>query len=243
MKKNILTISIILATIFSLVSVIFFFLMKNSEPNDSVSESVEEGEFRYDTSIVIDKIKFLKFNDYDAIKQYADDYPIFIQESNEKTIFSVGELYIKEKPAKLIYKLNSDGSINRFDGSYSMELADKSVTGLQDTFWLFSAIVCDYFYVEQFEHDFYDENGAPIYTDSEESYELMFNGKATYGLSVIDLDGTYWYITASVSDKKQIDFEFLRCFDLTVYNDYSPNIDMRELEGAESGYDEEQSKE
>lgn len=224
MKKKILTISIILTIIFLIVAVVFFFLMKESEPIN------EEDGYVYDTSIVIDNIKFLKFNDYDAIKQYANDYPIYIQTSDEQTIFSIGELYIKENPVTLIYKLNSDGSINRFDGSYSMKLDDKSASALQRFFGLFDAIVSDYFYVERFEHDIYDENGAPIDSNSEESYELMLSGRATYGLSVMDEDGTYWYIAASVADKEQINFEFLRCFDLSVYNDDSPNIDMREFE-------------
>lgn len=221
MKKTILTISIILTIFFLIVAGVFFFLMKESEPID------EEDGYIYDTSIVIDSIKFLKFSDYDSIKQYADDYPIYIQESDEQTVFSIGELFINDRPVTLIYKLNSDGSINRFDGAYSMKLDDKSALGLQQTFGLFDAIVSDYFYVERFEHDIYGENGALIDSNSEESYDLMLNGKATYGLSVVDEDSTYWYITASVTDGKQINFDFLRCFDLNVYNDDSPNIDLR----------------
>lgn len=224
MKKKILTISIILTIIFLIVAVVFYFLMKDSKPVN------EDDGYVYDTSIIIDDIKFLKFNNYDAIKQYAEEYPIYIQESDDPTIFSIGELYIKENPVTLIYNLNSDGSINRFDGSYSMELSDKSASGLQHTLGLFDAIISDYFYVERFEHDIYDENGAPIDPNSEESYELMLNGKATYGLSVIDEDNTYWYITASVMENKKISFNFFRCFDLSIYNDDSPNINMRELE-------------
>ena len=224
MKKKILTISIILTIIFLIVAVVFFFLMKDSKPEN------EDDGYVYDTSVVIDEIKFLKLNDYDEIKKYADEYPIYIQESDDPSIFAVGELYIKESPVTLIYNINSDGSINRFDGSYSMELSDKSASGLQHTFGLFDAIVSDYFYVERFEHDIYDENGAPIASNSVESYELMLVGKATYGLSIIDEDGAYWYIKASVKEKNQINFEFFRCFDLSVYNDDSPNIDMRELE-------------
>ena len=224
MKRKILTISIILTIILLIMAVVCYFLIKDSDPLN------EDEGYVYDTSLIIDDIKFLKLNDYDAIKQYADEYPIYIQESDDPTIFAIGELYIKDNQVTIIYTLNLDGSINRFDGSYSMDLSDKSSSELQNTIGLFDSVVSDYFYVDRFEHNIYDGNGAPIDSNSEESYELMLNGKATYGLSVFDEDDTYWYITASVEDKKQINFEFFRCFDLSVYNDDSPNIDMREIE-------------
>lgn len=223
MKKRFLTFTIILIVIFLIVASAIFFIRKY-KCNDEKIEHI------YDTSTVIDKISFLKFNEYDAIKKYADNSSICIGKSNYETFFSIDELYINENPVMLVYMLNSDGTLNRFDGSYSLKTKDKSVVELEEFFWHFDTIIENYFNVEMFEHCIYNEDGAQIDSNAYESYKLLLNGKARYGLSVIDKANTYWYIDASVSNKEQIDFNFFRCFDLSFYNDDSPNIDLRELE-------------
>ena len=55
----------------------------------------------------------------------------------------------------------------------------------------------------------------------------LLEGNAKYSVSVIDEDNTYWYISAVVTDEKQIDFKFFRCFDPNAYVDDTLNIDLR----------------
>lgn len=222
MKKKFLTISIILTVFFLLVAIVFFFLMKNSEETDTASNPDE-----YDVSQVVDKINFLKLNTYDELKAYADEFPIYIQPSDDKTLFAIGELYIEESPVQLFYKLNEDGSMKRFDGYYSLKLEDASADKVDYVIKCFNNVLSTFFIVEQFGHAFYGEDGAPILYFDEQIYADMLEGKATYGLSVIDKDETYWYITAEVRDKEYVDFEFFRCFDLSTYNDNSPYLDLR----------------
>ena len=225
MKKNILKISIILFVVFLLVAIIFFFLMRNSDPNNQEIDPEE-----YDVSQVVDKVEFLKLNSYDEIKAYADEYPIYIQASDDDLLFAIGELYVEDAPVTLFYKLNDDKSINRFDGKYTYMLEQKSNDEVWDIVSYFNHVVVEYFDTEHFEHSIYDEEGAPVDAYDENSYELMLNGKAKYNLSILDESNTYWNISAVVTDKKQIEFEFFRCFDSSVYDDDSPNIDLRELE-------------
>lgn len=222
MKKKILIISIILTLFFMIVATVFFFLMKNTEPSNSKSNPDE-----YDTSQVVEELDFLKLNTYDEIKQYADEYPIYIQSSDDNTMFGIGELYIEDRPVTLFYQLNENGSINRFDGSYSYELKETFAEDVSYTIKCFNNIISDFFLVENFGHAFYGENGAPITSFNEKIYDEVLEGKATYGLSIIDESNTYWYVTATVVDKKCMNFEFFRCFDLSTYNDDSPNLDLR----------------
>lgn len=225
MKKNILKISMLLFMVFLLVAIVFFFLMRNSDPNNQKTDPEE-----YDVRQVVEKIKFLRLNSYDEIKAYADEYPIYIQTSDDDSLFAIGELYIEDSPVTLFYKLNADKSIDRFDGKYIYTLEKESKDAVWDVISYFNHVIVEYFGTEYFDHSIYDEDGAPIDVYDENSYELMFNGKAKYSLSVIDESNTYWHISTVVKEKKQIEFEFFRCFDLSVYNDDSPNIDLRELE-------------
>lgn len=224
MKKKMLFASVTLFFIFLIVAILFFFLMKNSEVNKEKNDPAE-----YDASQIIEKIDFLKLNTYDEIKKYTDENH-YIRETSDATIFAIGELYIEESPVELFYSLNEDNSLNRFDGYYTYELKDSSSDAVWDVIAYFDHVIVEYFNVEYFEHSIFNENGAPIDTYDDNSYELMLNGKAKYNLSIIDESNTYWNISAVVTDKKQIEFEFFRCFDLSVYGDDSPNIDMRELE-------------
>lgn len=235
MKKKILFASIILFVVFLIITILFFFLVKNSEANKEKNDPAE-----YDVSQIIGKIDFLKLNTYDEIKKYADEN-LYIRESSDETLFAIGELYIEESPVELFYSLNEDNSISRFDGYYSYELKDSSSDALWDVIAYFDHVIVEYFNVEYFEHSIFDENGAPIDAYDENSCELMLNGKAKYNLSIIDESNTYWNISVVVTDKKQIEFEFFRCFDLSVYDDDSPNIDLRVKEETGEDYDEEQT--
>lgn len=226
MKKKTLKISIILTIFFLVVAVVFFFLMKNAESDMNLDESKGDDEL-YDVSQIVRDINFLKLNTFEEIEKYANEYPIYIQSSDDKTLFAIGELYIKDLPVSLFYKLNDDGSINRFDGSYSYELPESTKDEVWNVISYFNHIIDEYFYFTYFDYDVYDEDGAPIDPYSETSYELILNGKAKYNLSVIDEHGTYWNISASVKDGKKMEFEFFRCFDLSIYDDDSPNIDLR----------------
>lgn len=228
MKKKILIITSVLFVISLIVAVVFFFLMKGAQPDDQNNDTEQTETEEYNVSHIVEKLKFLKFNTYDKIKEYADEYPVYIQTSDDDdTLFAIGELYIEDSPVTLFYSLNEDGSLKHFNGSCLMELSDKTPLGLQKFFGLVTIVVSDYFYVERFDHDIYDENSMPIDPDAEESYELMFDGKATFGISVIDEHNTYWYISASVTDEKQINFEFFRSFDTSAYSEDQPNIDLR----------------
>lgn len=222
MKKKLLIFSTIAFFVFLIVATIFFFLMKNAEPDNSGEDPAD-----YNVGHIVEKIEFLNFITYDEIKQYADDYPIYIQTSSDENMFAIGELYVEDNPVTLFYQLNDDKTINRFDGKYSIELKKSDKEHVWDLVSTFNRIIVENFIVGNFDHDLFDQDGSPIDAYSEESYELMLNGKAKYNLSIIDRNETYWNISAMVVDKKYVEFEFFRCFDLSVYNDDSPNIDLR----------------
>ena len=225
MKKKILLLSSILFVVFLIIAIVSFVLMNNAKHNETnVDPEI------YDNGELVESINFLKFTTYEELKQYADNNPLYIQASENSDFFAIGEFYIKEAPVKLIYKLNSDRTLNRFDGKVSIKIDKESKDEVWDIVSEFNRVVVDYFGVETFEHAIFDEKGAPIDAYEENSYELMLNGKAKYNLTIIDESNTYWKISAVVTDKKKIEFEFFRCFDLSVYNDDSPNIDLRELE-------------
>lgn len=229
MKNRLLTVSITLFAVFFVIAAVSFILMNNAKPDTETAQTTPAlyDPEEYDVSPIIEKIEFLKLNTYDEIKKYADEYPIYIQSSDDKTLFAIGELYVEDRPVKLFYRLNEDGSISRFDGQYSCEIEQLSADAVWNVVSYFNFVVAEYFGNAYFDHSIYDEYGAPVDAYDEASYELMLNGKAKYNLSIIDESDTYWNISAVIVEQKQVRFEFFRCFDLREYNDTSPNIDLR----------------
>lgn len=236
MKKKMLKFSVILTIVLFAITTVFFFLMKNADKgvNSEVQTDTKVVSEEYDVSQIVEKIEFLKLNTYDEIKKYDENSQIYIQTSDDKTLFAIGELYVEDIPVKVFYRLNSDGSINRIDGSYSLKISSKSAAEVQEKFLIFNDLFSEFFGVTTFNHDFYDENGGKIYSFDDHIYEDLLNGEVYYGLSVIDKENTYWYISADITNQEQINLEFLRCFDLREYNDYSPDIDLRTSEEQES---------
>lgn len=222
MKKKFFKISIVLTVVFFLVAVAAFFLMQNAAPAQPETE-----QDPYDVSGIVESIEFLKLNTDKEVKAYAEENPIYIQTSDDDTLFAIGELYVEESPVTIFYTLNKDKSIKRIDGYYSLALSDKTAEGVSEYVSYLDQIIADYFGITYFDHSMFDEQGAPMSPYEETVYEQMLQGKATYGFSVIDEDGTYWYITADITNGEQLDVEFFRYFDLSIYKDITPNIDLR----------------
>jgi len=232
-KKKFLIITTILFVVFGVIATVFFFLMKSAESGntDSSSDANETEQVEtYDAGPLAEKLEFLKLNTYDEVKAYAEENPVYIQTSNDPTVFTVGELYIGESPVTLLYQLNEDGTINRIDGYCSLSLDVGSASGVGNTIEHLNTLIAAYFDVDQFGHDAFNKEGAPLNCFGEQLYEEMFNNGATYGLSVIDESSTYWNVSAVVVEQKHLDIEFFRCFDLSVYDDTTPNIDLRVTE-------------
>lgn len=226
MKKKVFTVSVILFLVFLIIATIFFFLMKNAQPSNT-GESQQEMTEVYDVTPVAKSLEFLKLNSYEEIEKYAEESPIYIQKSDDVTLFGIGELYIDESPVKVIYSLNEDGSLFRFDGYYTATLNNAESDELWEKLICIDELLMEYFQVGHFDHSVFLEDGMSAeYTDKDLDEELI-NGKAKYVVSVIDENNTYWHISAVVTEKKQLDIEFFRCFDENFYSDDSPNIDLR----------------
>lgn len=222
MKKKILIVVSIMFVFFLIIAIVLPFFLRNKASNN---QDVTQDE--YDVGQVVEEIQFLTFNTYDEIEAHFEKKSIHFQVSDNKLLVIMDELYIKDTPTTIFCSLNDDKSIKRFDGKCSYTLETSSADAVWDTLSYLNYVIVKYFDVEYFEHSLYDEQGAPIDANDENSYELMLNGKGKYNLSIIDESNTYWNISAVVTDKKQIEFDFFRCFDLSTYNDNSPNIDLR----------------
>ena len=163
MKKIIIIVLLCLVIVLVTLGFIFSKMANNAEVDNTASYD----EASYDVTEVVESLKFLKFNTYEEIKAYAEDYPVYIQTSDDDTVFGIGELYIEGNPVELFYTMNEDGSLYRFDGYYSIEI-DKSV--LNDVWNKISYtdnILLSLFNVQHFNHSIYDEQGLSIdgYTD------------------------------------------------------------------------------
>ncbi len=226
MKKKLLTIFLILFVVFLIIAVVFFFLMKKGDPNEKGTSVSTE----LDIEQVLEKIEFLKLNSVEEIKQYTKDSQIYIQESDNELFFGIGELYVENVPIMMSYQLNPDKTIKRFDGSFSVDLK----TGSADEVWQFINYVNEtislFYGLEYMNYSIYDKDGAPMEILMGEVQEQLLNGEAKYSFSMIDGHNTYIYASAQVADKKTINFKFFRCYDLEMYNDSNPNVDLRNTE-------------
>ena len=224
MKKKILIITSVICLISLVVATVFFFLMKGEENSGNENSSLDAEE--YDLVPIVESIEFLKLNSCDEVKKYAKENH-YIRKTSDESLFAIGELYIKDFPVDLFYSLNKDNTLNRFDGNYSLKLEASTADEVSYIVSNFNTVVAMLFGVDDFTSDFYDENGMPLNDFSEEIYQKMLEGKVKLGLSVIDESNTYWRSSVKVTNKEYVNFEFFRCFDSSVYNDASPNIDLR----------------
>lgn len=221
MKKKVFWICLSLFIIFLIIAIVFFFLMKNADPGNLAEEQAE-----YDYSQIVEEIEFLKLSTYQKFTDYTKENPLFIRNSDNKLFFGVGELYIEGNSLNLYYTLNEDGSFKRIDGIYSYDLKKNPEQTVENLVWMFDCVVAEMFSVDAFQHNLYDETRMPLEL-SDASYQLLDQGKAMYALSIIDEHNTYWHVTAKLNEEKQVDFEFSRCFDLSIYNNVIPDIDLR----------------
>lgn len=228
MKKKVLVMCIAIFVILLIVATVFFFLMKHTQVTNKGSE-LEQSI----TEQIVEKIDFLKLNSFEEVKSYAEESPIYIQESDDKNFYSIGELYINDSPIRVFYSLNEGGTIKRFDGMYSLTFDELTVVDIDNTLYNFSCVISQFFDIENFNFNAYDEKGMAIDAYSTDIYNQLLNQKAKYELTVIDQSNTYWNVSIVATDSKQIDFKFFRCFDLGVYNDDEINIDLRPLEDTE----------
>ncbi len=228
MKRKLLTFSTTAFILCLIVATIFFFLMKNADENNSENK-IEE----YNAGESVEKLEFLKLNTFDEVKKYADESPIHIQNTDDKNLFGIGELYVEDFPVRAFYSLNDDGTISRIDGTCFITKDSLSEEHVGKAIQCVNSIVSGFFNIENVLFSAYDENGAEIDNYTDQTYEQLINGKAKYRLTAIDESNTYWSILIKVTDNKQIEIEFFRCFDLNVYSDDSPNLDLRSQENIE----------
>ena len=55
-------------------------------------------ETGYDSSKVVETLKFLRLNTFEELKLYSDQHPVYLQTSDDENFFSLGEVYVEEKP-------------------------------------------------------------------------------------------------------------------------------------------------
>ncbi len=243
MKKKIFIISLSLFIVLLAATAVFFMLMKGSESGEGedsgegvttgeIETGGESGEYALDIDVesVVNTISFFKLNTTDELVAYIAEGNVCTQPSSASTLFGVGELYINDSPTDLYYSLNDDGSLLRFDGYCSYTLTEVSEGSVKAALHVLDSVAARLFGLStnDFEHSIYNEIGAPIY-GSENAYTLFAESKASYGLSVFDEYGTYWYMRARLSENV-LNVEFFRCYDVDMYSDNSPNIDLYHCE-------------
>ncbi len=235
--NKLLKIFIVLFLLFSIVSALAFLLMKKSKENNETSvessevvsntSEIEQGDYTEEHKNAAEKLKFLKLDDFDAVRKYADESEIYIMNSDSEITFGIGELYIKEIPVFITYMLNDESSINLLSGTFSVELNNNDLESLRDIIYYIDRVIFYLFGEVEFEHSIFSSSGYLIDCYSDESYTELLNGEATYHVSVIDEKETYWKIKGSVTEQKNVVFSFLRSYDFRKYEDNSPNMDLR----------------
>ena len=227
MKKILLI--IVCAIIVAALGMAAFLLLRPKHEQDAQPPSDSEKTYADvgDVNEIYETIKFLRFSSLVELKEFSEDHNVFIQTSDDPKLFGIGEIYVDQAPVVLFYRMKDDESFDRFDGSCSISLKDKTAAEVAYIIRTLNDLVCKLFYTDKIEHSMYDEAGIPMYSFDESVYLRMLEGKATYGLTLIDEKNTYWYATAKVTDGKQIDFSFFRCFDSERYKDSFIDVDLR----------------
>lgn len=229
MKKtvNLLKIIIVIFVIL-IVALCAFFLLRNNKRNIQTEDTKKD----------ITNIEILKLDSIADIESFVIERNIVLQKSDDKNLYSLGDVKIAERIVTLYFQTDDNENIKRVDGNFSVELDKKDITTLQDTWSEFCSTVAEFFDIELLSGDIayniYALEGYELNAYSEESFEKVLNGEANFGLSAIDVDGTYWNATASINKSGTLQFEFFHFYERGIYENGSENIVLFESSESEA---------
>lgn len=229
MKKTVNLLKIIIVVFVILIVVLCaFFLLRNNKRNIQTEDTKKD----------ITNIEILKLDSIADIESFVIERNIVLQTSDDKNLYSLGDVKIADRIVTLYFQTDDNGNIKRVDGNFSVELDKKDITTLQETWSEFCSTVAEFFDIELLNGDIayniYTLEGYEVNAYSEESFEKVLNGEANFGLSAIDVDGTYWNATASINKSGTLQFKFFHFYERGIYENGSENIVLFEPSESEA---------
>lgn len=228
MKKtvNLLKIIIIILIVLILVVSGFFIFRPKEEELEIMKLEKNQG------------VEFLKSNSISEVQEHIKHTSIELQTSEDNNLFSITNVEVAGKALQLYYQTDENGNFTRVDGSFSVELNQKDISSVQASWLKFCGIVTDFFEVElvsgNLSHNIYAFEGYEIDTYADESLKKVLKGEAEFGLSVVDVDGTYWNASAYMDENDVLQFEFFHSYEKGVYENGSENINLSEIAESEA---------
>lgn len=184
-----------------------------SDRNKTEEETTELIEKSPDVS----KIEIFRIDDIDEMKDFVLRNELVLQESDEATLFAVGDILIAGQSVDMFIQTNDDGSFLRIDGSCSVEAKKLTVDLLEEKLDVLSYVITALFgNAQNIEFKVYASDGAMIHSTTSNPFEKVLTENAKCSYSVIDEDGSYWNISVR-TEKDVLIIEFFHSYQEGLY--------------------------
>ncbi len=184
-----------------------------SDKNEAEEETTEFVEESPDVS----KIEIFRIDDIDTMKDFILRNELVLQESDEATLFAVGDIPVAGQSVDMFMQTNDDGSFLRIDGSCTVEAKNLTVEILEEKLSILAYVMTALFGSGvNDEFKVYSSEGALIHSTTSNPLEKVITENANCAFSVIEEDGSYWNIAVRAGEDALI-IEFFHSYQEGLY--------------------------
>lgn len=185
-------------------------LSDKNEPEEETTEYIDEGPD-------VSKIEIFRIDDIESMKDFILRNELVLQESDEATLFAVGDIQVAGQSVDMFIQTNEDGTFLRTDGSCTVEVKDLTTELLEEKLSTLSYVMTALFGSGVGgEFKVYSSEGAMIHSTTSNPYEKVITENAQCAYSVVDEDGSYWNISVR-AEKDAIVIEFFHSYQEGLY--------------------------
>lgn len=213
MKKRILIIAGTLLLIVAVTVTCIFLLKKDNIPEAETTEVTVQTD-----DIPAVNFGSLKAKTVDELKKFVTENGLQFGNSLDKNGYYVEKGFGENIYSDFYFGSSENGILEVAEGYCEVALNEKTSDELENKISNFCSVVSRFFNLKiMFIHNIYDADGFPIDPYEPKSYELMLAGKAKFGLSARDADGSYWYASGYVTEDGMLRFDITHDFSGTSY--------------------------
>ncbi len=184
-----------------------------SGKNETEEETTEFAEESPDVS----KIEIFRIDDISEMKDFVNNNELVLQESDEATLFAVGDIQIAGQSVDMFIQTNEEGSFLRTDGSCTVAAENLTVELLEEKLNTLSYIITALFGVtEDYEIKVYSTEGAMLHSTTSNPLEKVITENACCAFYVVDEDSSYWNVTVR-AEKEALIIEFFHSYQEGLY--------------------------
>ncbi len=159
-------------------------------------------------------MELLKLDTFSQLEAYVQQNDLVMQTSDDPGLTSIGGVPVAGHYMTLYFQADENGDIYRVDGIYDYQLENRELSTLKTELKKISDAIDQFFEVEEsIGYTIYAADGYEIDSASDESFQKIIDGQASYSLFNIDTDESYWAADITVDEADRLSISFFHSND------------------------------